>query len=208
MNARHEQIAAYAAITIFSIIGFLCVLMIIAQLPNWGDKKPEWIGALGTIAAFAGTIWIATSDRRKQRLVELNLATVAAAELFDRLKTYRGMLEGTAEKIGDADDIPEARLLECMVWFDNAELWTREEILPLTALPDHVAPRMQRLAVRHHRMIEWMSQLQAAKRHEFKTHRHKTLRSELAKSIDDVHRCITQFKKLLDPLYDSADYFS
>lgn len=181
--------------------------MIIAQLPAWEDKKPEWIGALGTIAAFAGTIWIATSERRKERRTELNLATVAAAELFDRLKTYHGMLEGTSEKIGSAGEIPELRLLECRHWFENTALWTRDEILPFAVLPDHVAPRLQRIAARHARMGEWLGELYTAKRVKFITHRQDTLRRELAKSIDDVNRCLEQLRKLLSPLYDSADYF-
>lgn len=208
MNSRGNEIWTYAAVTVFTAIGIICTIVAIAQLPNWGDKKPEWIGALGTIAAFAGTIWIATSERRKEHRAELNLATVAAAELFDGLKTYLGMLQGTAEKIGSENEISEVRLIECRTWFQTAELWTREEILPLATLPDHVAPRLQRIAVRHHRMIEWMTQLQTAKRLQFVTHRQQTLRSELAKSIDDTQRCVAQLRKLLTPLYDSPDYFN
>lgn len=76
---------------------------------NWrclttGDWA-AWVGAVGTIAAFAGTIWIATGEKRdrmrrerSKAYIQAHLAAIQLAELRKRYKSYVEALQNAKDK--------------------------------------------------------------------------------------------------------------
>lgn len=84
MSERYKQVFGYAVLVTFVTLGCLAAVQIIAGLPCWADKKVEWVGALGTIAAFAGTIFIATSESRARHRDAIDVAVLVCLEIsFD-----------------------------------------------------------------------------------------------------------------------------
>lgn len=75
-----------ATLLIFIMVGILAIIHLTVTLPQWGEKKVEWIGALGTVAAFAGTIFIATSESRRRRQDEINVAVLVCLEISHELE--------------------------------------------------------------------------------------------------------------------------
>jgi len=206
MNYNSEKIWTYAVISIFSTIGLLCIIILLTKLPAWRGKEAEWIGALGSIAAFCGTIWIATSERRRRQRSERDHATIAAAALLDRVRQYEGLVTGVSNHLAQADRFDRETLQSLLGWLEKAELWDKDEIIPLTTLPHSVAPRLQRVANRHHRVMRGIKELQFATRETFLTHRYSTVRADLKKSMSDMERCDIEFGKLLRDLYVRDDY--
>ena len=73
-------------LAVFVAVACIAVVRMIADLPRWGDKAVEWVGALGTIGAFAGTIWIATSDGRRRRQEAIDLAILTCLSISHDLE--------------------------------------------------------------------------------------------------------------------------
>lgn len=87
----------YVVLVTFGAIGALCFILTIANLPLWEAKKPEWIGALGTIAAFLGTIWIATNETRRRRRETGDLAVLVCIGMSNDLQWLIDQLAITDE---------------------------------------------------------------------------------------------------------------
>ena len=207
MDSENEKFLTQVIVTVFTVIGATCTVLVVSQFPGWGEKKAEWIGALGTIAAFAGTIWIATSERRKRHDAEQNLAMLAAAEVWDRVSNYMYRLEGIAERFGQVGEAKLEVISEIPSTLKSADLWSREEILPLSFARHQVAPRLQRVAVRHERLIRWCDDLMTARNKGFRAHRHQTIRNDLAKSIRDLTQARAELRRLLAQVYEGDDLF-
>jgi hypothetical protein len=147
MQSRDNEIWTYAAVTVFTVIGIACVTMIIAQLPSWEDKKPEWIGAIGTIAAFAGTIWIATSESRRRRREELLRARLQAVAMAHRVSNIVLRMDELTRKLHKFFDVTKAEtaLSYCKYLektLSETPLWTVDEAAILVPLPNNTAGRL------------------------------------------------------------------
>jgi hypothetical protein len=99
-----------------------------------------WTGAIGTIAALIGTIFIATSERRKRDRVENNLAILAVMRSRKKVLFAQVTCQGICKSCEDA--IKDRELPPFGFWADELRhVVSRipEELLPLVAFPGHVA---------------------------------------------------------------------
>lgn len=155
------RVWTYASVGVFSTIGIVCATMVIARLPYWGDKSPEWVGALGTIAAFAGTIWIATAETRRRHRDEMTRARLQAAALAFRIRHVileTNELTSKIDKFYDVNDTDKclsycAHVKETM---EAMNLWTIDEVAILAPLPDNTAARLAQASDEIYRLITLM----------------------------------------------------
>ncbi|MYN37994.1 hypothetical protein GTP55_01275 [Duganella sp. FT109W] len=104
-----------------------------------------WTAAVGALAAFAGTLWIATNQNRQKRHEELQRAILTGAGLHPRLVDAGIVAREIADKLDiEANGGPQL----AQYGFRVAKLvelcsWTREEILPLAVLPRDVAYHLE-----------------------------------------------------------------
>lgn len=201
METRANTLLEYVIITVFIGIGTLCAILLIAQLPAWGEKRPEWIAALGTIAAFAGTIWIATSERRQRILVERDRATLAAADVYDRVDICHRVVCDVAERVGTDGALQPVTAVAVHRLMGQLSLWEQAEILPLIGLPGHVATRLQRVLVRHRRMQAWLKELSTPGAGTDVKSLQENVRGDLKKCVDDLSRSRSEIRVLLHHIY-------
>jgi len=206
MGKSDRAIWTYAGVAVFVIIGVACTVMIIAQLPMWGEKKAEWVGALGAVAAFAGTIWVATSQRRGDDTKALNLATIAAAGLWDRVEDalistgkVDFFLNHETTRIGAAAQSLSREHLEAQ------RMWTADELLPLACLPDHVASRLQRVVSRRERMLACLRALEKERSDARRKEREGDLRDDAGMNLRDLKASSDEMFRLLGPIFEKKD---
>lgn len=174
-------------------------------LPEWETKTPEWVGAIGAIAAFAGTIVIASTDSWRRRRADTDLATITAAAIMDRIATYTVTIDTLKREVPAHEALGRETLQSYKGLLEKDSLWTREEILPLTVLPDQVAPRLQRIAARHQRLVQNLEFLKYATLPANVTRLRNTVRTDLEKTDADLARCRKEMQHLLRGLYSDDD---
>ena len=141
MDKNSERLVVYVAVSTFALIGAACFILVIARLPNLETKMPEWIAALGTVSAFAGTILLATSESRRRRRDELNLARLHAAGILQRLvfanQTIKELIR-KLERSASIDEFP-AQLLGHSDELKKIVVWRVSDAEPLIPLPNNLA---------------------------------------------------------------------
>lgn len=205
MQRHDEKIWTYAAVTVFSVIGASCALTVVSQLPGWGEKRPEWIGAIGTVAAFGGALWVATSEWRQRHAEKRDLATVAAAQLYDRVEEALEVMAWMQEQFGDSGRIDLPTLSKARHYLETLETWTADEVLPLVFLQRHVAPRLQRVLVRRGRMLRRIKRLQDHGNAGANSGYEQDLRSDVRKNVLDLTTGCDQLYKLLEQIFNSDE---
>lgn len=113
----------------------------------WGSLKPSdwgtWVGAIGTVATLAGTIWLATNDRRLRKRAERDMALLAVSGLMWRIQTVE---EGLAAIMYDLklnlDGIKDIDYSALIAKFDDLPLWTPSDLIALVSIDGHVAARL------------------------------------------------------------------
>lgn len=186
-------------------LGYLAVTFI-PCLPDWNTKTPEWVGAIGAIAAFAGTIVIASTESWRRRRANIDLATVASAEILDRTTAYTATIEILKRELPEQASMDRETLQTYKGLLEKHVLWERDEIMPLTALPGKVAPRMQRIAARHGRLISNLELLKYASRPVTVNRLTEVVNADLKKTYADLLRCQKEMQHLLRALYSDDDY--
>lgn len=133
------QFVSAVFLTILAFLGLGAAVHIFVTLP-FGEKGPEWVGAIGAVGALIGTIVLARQETVRRRRQERDEAVVAAAfmdlQFIDYLGILRGVLDGLSLPVQDDFENPweqyAASLRRC-------PRWTREEIQPLIYFGSHVA---------------------------------------------------------------------
>jgi hypothetical protein len=108
---------------------------------DWGT----WVGAVGTVATLAMTIWLATDASRTKRDEQLNLALITAAHFKVRLRNVVRALASARVALEtplDQPDDPRSMFGESFRRFDDNDLWAAEELVPLVYLPNQLAARL------------------------------------------------------------------
>jgi hypothetical protein len=147
-------------VAIVALLGAAAVLHIIVALPIKDNRGPEWVGAIGTVATLAGTIWLATAETRRRHKDQLLLARLRGASILFRIChanqaaiDLRALMEAAS-----FDDLPIDRLQCCRKIFETIENWTTEDMAALVPLRDHVAANMaeitDRLGLINKKLIE------------------------------------------------------
>lgn len=204
MNTNVHKAWSYAILVAFITIAVLCAVTLIATLPGWGEKKPEWVAALGTIAAFSGTIWIATSERRRRRSESIDIAILAGAQIFDRVNVANERMISIQAALGTGI-LDEASRLSASRKLDSLEIWTSEELLPLTCLPNHIAARLQRVIARRTRMLKWLETLSKPLSSERRDRLIGLLRTDTQKCLKDTQASKAELMKILGPIFSTDE---
>lgn len=118
-----------------------------------------WVGAIGSVGALFGAIWIASGQARRTAAKERELALLAAGSLILRLKA----LEYTLEECMDV--VSDPRMKERQADYGtvagkirDCEFWTVAEVQPLAIFPGEVAVRME---IERTRLKQVISHMQA-----------------------------------------------
>lgn len=132
-------------VTIVAALGIGALLHVFMSLSfeatSANDKRAEWVGAMGTVATLAGTIWLATSEARQRHKNQLLLARLRGASILFRIChaneaaiNLRRLMENAT--LGDP---PLHRLMQCRDILESIENWTMEDLVALVPLRNHVA---------------------------------------------------------------------
>jgi len=188
-----HRVLTYSVVGVFCSIGITCVVLLIAKLPYWGEKAPEWIGALGAIAAFAGTIFLATAETRRRNREEMSRARLQASALTFRVKHVVLVAKELTSKIEPFYD--EGNAQKCLAFCNfvkdrlkSLQLWTVDEIAILTPLSNDIAERLAQVLDEVYHLTQLMD---AAQRNELETmeSRHATKNT--------LHQAFHRLNKLL-----------
>lgn len=144
------KIVERSVVGLFTIIALGAALAAVDRVFESNNWKPmgaadwaAWMGAFGTIAAFIGTIWIATGERRVRERKEHDLAMITAASLMFRIIYVR-------RAINELELALEQRLENSVrvdygahyTKIEELDIWTNEELIPLVTLPNHAAAKL------------------------------------------------------------------
>ena len=102
---------------------------------DWGT----WVGSVGTVGTLIGTVWIATSERRKRESEALDLATVSAADILFKLMEVRKGLQVCIEGLAVIDANPWHAMRNCANVISGVTMWTTPELAAIALLPKRVA---------------------------------------------------------------------
>jgi hypothetical protein len=88
---RDEVLRVIGAVVVglIIILGLLAGVQMLSISPIWSEQGATWVGAVGTVATLAGTIWLATTESRRRRKEELERAYIVAAALAPRISQLR-----------------------------------------------------------------------------------------------------------------------
>lgn len=105
-----------------------------------------WVGAIGTLLAFGGTIWIASGERRFRSRQRRELAMIAAEAIkpviYEVLNDFAHLI---CEMLptNDPEDWgnPTTTTIEHFV---AIKMWSNNDLLPLLPLPNQCASKLMR----------------------------------------------------------------
>lgn len=95
-----------------------------------------WFGAIGTIGAMIGTIWLATTESRRRARAETRRAHLYAASIILRLTRAHALLTQTCHQLkvyALIDHSPDA-ILNVKQHLVKIDLWDVDDLIPLASL--------------------------------------------------------------------------
>ena len=108
-----------------------------------------WVGAIGTIGALIGTIWLATSERRNRRRQEFALAQVTAASFSEQIRVASHMLTYAVNVLKHfAENPAKANFTDLHRVNEITKIWTPADTIPLVVLPEGVAMELSAACTR------------------------------------------------------------
>ena len=156
-------------IPVTEAVGVIVVLMIgfgVAFI-IWPEMKSQdaaaWLAAVGTLLAFAGTIWIATSERRRQTQESETAGLVIAIALAERVIFAASNMLATSnslKRMGEINDV--ATINQCIFGLNSIHLWSPEEIFGLTKVHSHFALQLAATACEIKIIIQLLRNLEQA----------------------------------------------
>lgn len=154
MREEAFRVFGYIAFGLVIALGALAVVHMIISLPIPEGKGPEWTGAIGTVGALIGTIWLATTESRRRAHEEIQKANLRAASFHLRIASAAGYV-GAVSEIFATNENPfsaqhfnwaREKLLEI-------DLWTPDELMPLVPLGNRLAISLAQSADQVHAAI-------------------------------------------------------
>lgn len=193
----HEQIRQWAytgmvvSISLLMLIAVLLFAWNVEEATPWRAMKPAdwgvWIGSIGAVGAFLGTIWLATSERRRREREAMDAATLAASSIFLKIALTIGSVNRVIDALERTSDNPKL-FGYCNFVISKIERCTNEELLPLIPLPNHTAAKLGLV----------MQALTVIQRH------CQTAQTSPGNSQENVRDLIIQTKAILNALEEAA----
>jgi len=124
---------------------------------------------------------------------------------MDRVAAYTVTIDTLTREIPVHEVMDRETLQAYKGLLEKDPLWTREEIMPMTVLSNHVAPRLQRIVARHQRLIQSLEFLKYATLPGTVTRLRETVYTDLQKTDADLVQCREEMQHLLRGLYSDDD---
>lgn len=131
------------------VVGALLIVGVITDLILWGLESDlsksdwgTWVGSIGTVLTLIGTIYLATSDTRRQHARELRLGQLHAVSISARLLHVVARIDGVKtllEHVANQDPSRRDLLEECNFQVLEIEGWGPEDALPFAAFEGDIA---------------------------------------------------------------------
>lgn len=95
-----------------------------------------WLGAVGTIGAMIGTIWLATTESRRRARAETRRAYLHAASFILRLSRAHALLKQACNqlKVYALTDHPPEAIISAKQYLTKIDLWDVDDLIPLASL--------------------------------------------------------------------------
>lgn len=126
------------AIALGALIGMLLFAWHVEGATPWAEMKAAdwgvWVGAIGTIATFIGTINLATNETRRRTRQENLAAEMHGVVLSSRLAHVEARLTASKKllsKAMESEDLRAGLLKECHFQIAAIEDFPPEEVLPI-----------------------------------------------------------------------------
>lgn len=112
--------------------------------PKTSADLAAWAGAIGTIAAFVGTVLLATRQSREKRRTDLNLAALVAAGVMPGIAEALHATQWVEEElINPPAGHPPNRYLDYSNRLKLLCPWDAQSIQPLAILPNDVGYHLE-----------------------------------------------------------------
>lgn len=142
------------AIALFSTIGLGAAMWVVViavtrlfDSNGWtrltASDWAAWVGAIGTVGALVGAIWIATEERRQRLRSEHDLASIVAARVFLTIARLQSALKMLERDLSAHQN--NGATINFQAYADMLEALGRlqtDDLLRLAALPNRVAAKL------------------------------------------------------------------
>lgn len=142
------------AMGLILLVGSILILRWMLDFLDWARFAPgdlaTWLGAIGTISAFFGTIYIARTETRRRERSERALAQLHAAAWIMRLIDAKAAMNHVIRILDAAALAPTdvTFAFEGRSILDRITVWSVNDLIPLATLPDNTAKNLAR-AITH-----------------------------------------------------------
>jgi len=189
-----------AVLIIFSAIGILAISKLCASISQ-ESKGPEWVGAIGTVAALFAAIWLANSETRRLRKEANDRAFVSVAKilgLVDAARTsLRNQLDGIVLEQDLKKDVPYGLRAELVA---DCIRWEERDIESLIVLPNHVAAVLAQVMSSVEQCVGLMKTLDKVGSASF-------MQDELPKNEETIRTCLRNSIWRLGAVHDTMTEF-
>jgi hypothetical protein len=148
---RWAEALLIIAICLLAFVSVLAFLWHVEEATPWAAMNAAewgvWVGSIGTIGAFVGTIWIATTTSRIRRNEALMSARLHAISMVWRLVYIHATMSTALDilKKANVDSILQQRsLVEETI--NEITFWPIRDLLPLVPLKDNLAGKLAQAA--------------------------------------------------------------
>ncbi len=106
---------------------------------DWGT----WVGAVGTVAALCGTIYIAQTETRRRERGEHDLALITAASFSVRIpEMWQALIELERHVTSDRGNFNAIDCNQCIAILARVDTWTQSDLVALLPLGPGIAVRL------------------------------------------------------------------
>lgn len=142
MTDQTDKVLTRAALLLICALAVFAAIRLASAWPIWGHKKAaEWVGAIGAIGAFFAAIALATSDNRRRRKQEFDLAKLIAARHVPHVALAYGTISQVKSILDQALEIdlgPVAFQMAADRLADDVMV-SQDDLAAMVSLPNHAA---------------------------------------------------------------------
>lgn len=171
MESKLSKALGYLAIGLILVIAMIIVIRWATDFLDWarfeaGDLG-TWIGAIGTVATLAMTIWLATESERRRRREQHDLALVKVCEFSTRVSQLHIVAKVAVERMeSDSARGVATNYSNLSTIFAEHPIWSAEELAPLVCIKGHLAARLAFLGSQIGAVIEEIANAQSLPRYQ------------------------------------------
>jgi hypothetical protein len=150
MENKISKVIGFCAMGLILLVSSILILRWILDFLDWARFAPgdlaTWLGAIGTISAFFGTIYIARTETRRRERGERALAQLHAAAWIMRLIHAKSAMDHVINILDSASMAPTdvTFAFKGRAILERISVWSVNDLVPLATLPDNTAKNLAR----------------------------------------------------------------